>query len=309
MSSDNSLNKKQIQEIDLYFLWKKLTKTIDSLGYFFVRCLHFLRKNALVLLGVIVIGIIGGYFLDSRKGITYKHEIILVPNFGSSTYLYEKIKTNSFEGGSAIVSIEITPIVDVLNFLSTTSNLKIAEFMSENNVNFSEHKPGNQTEKIYKYHLLTIYTKKEDSDKKIVNDFLAELNKEKHFVGAQKIGQENTSRKIEETLTSIQNINTLFEKLGGSPSTTGQRELNIEMYPEINGLIQSKQGLIDNVNVLKLEQMEQTKIFYDISNMGNIKVKSIPYKIILPFALFFIFIIMMLIKKVYKKYNSNLDLN
>src|SRR5690606_7450702 len=103
-------NKKQAQEIDLYFLWRKLTKTIDSLGYFFVRCLHFLRKNALVLLGLIVIGVVGGYFLDSRKGIIYKHEIILVPNFGSATYLYENIKTKTIEEGSNIVSIEIAPI-------------------------------------------------------------------------------------------------------------------------------------------------------------------------------------------------------
>src|SRR5690606_3189634 len=138
MNVDSSSKKTQDQEIDMYFLWKKLKELTDSLGYMFVKLLHFLKKNAFVLLGLILIGAVIGYFLDVRKGEVYKHDIILIPNFESQSYLYEKIKTIKFEDDSDISKVDIVPIVDVYQFLSSGNNLKIADFMSENNVDFTK---------------------------------------------------------------------------------------------------------------------------------------------------------------------------
>lgn len=309
MNADNSSKKTQDQEIDMYFLWRKLKDLTDSLGYMFVQALNFLKKNALILLGLIVAGVVIGYFLDVRKGNIYQHDVILIPNFDSQSYLYEKIKNTTFEEDSVITGVKIAPIVDVYMFLSSGSNLKIAEFMSENNVNFTDHKQGNQTEKMYKYHILSIYTKKEDTNGKIVNDFLAELNQEKHFLEKQKIEKKNIENRINESQVSINNINAFFEKLGNSALTSGQRDLNIEMYPEINGLLTSKQNLVESISWLRSIQMEQSKVFYDASIISNIEVKSIPNKVILPFAMIFLFVIFVFVRRMYKRYHSTLVLN
>lgn len=309
MNADNSSKKTHDQEIDLYFLWRKLKNLVDSLGYLFIKTLHFLKKNALILTGLVVIGVAIGYFLDMRKGTTYRHDVILIPNFDSQSYLYEKIKNLTFEEDSVIIGVEITPIIDVYAFLSSGSNLKIAEFMSENNVNFTDHKPGNQTEKMYKYHKLSIYTLKEDTDRKIVQDFLAELNKEKHFLERQKIDVQNIENRIKESQVSINNINAFFEKLGNSALTGGQRDLNIEMYPEIDGLLTTKQNLVESISWLRIIQMEQSKVFYDVSIISNIEVKPTSNKVILPFVLVFLFIAFLFVRKTYKRYSSTPVLN
>src|SRR5690554_2597688 len=106
MNVDRSSKKTQDQEIDMYFLWTNLKELTDSLGYMFVKLLHFLKKNAFVLLGLILIGAVIGYFLDVRKGEVYKHDVILIPNFDSQSYLYEKMKNIALEEDSVIVDVE-----------------------------------------------------------------------------------------------------------------------------------------------------------------------------------------------------------
>lgn len=296
------------QEVDLYFIWKRLIGFIDSMGVLFVKSVRFLIKNIFIIVGIIIIGTGIGYYLDLKKGDVYKHEIFLVPNFGSSAYLYEKIKNIQPEEGSGVLSVNVEPVIDIFNFLSSKQeNLKIADFMSQNNVNFSEHNPGNQTEKIYKYHILTLLTNKPDTDGSIVEGFLDELNQEKYFLERQTIEQGNTAREIKESLTSIQNINAVFKKLGNPSQAPEKGDVNIEMYPEVNGLLYSKENLITNLNRLEISQIEQSKIFYDVSKITNIKVNSVSKMITLPFVLVFLFIAIVIAIRMYKQYNSRIS--
>jgi len=292
------------QEIDLYFIWKNFIGFIDKIILLFVRAIRFLIRNIFVILAILIIGAGIGYFIDSKKGTIYKHEVMLAPNFGSSTFLYEKVKNMSFEEDSNIINIHIEPIIDIYDFLSSTpSTLKIAEFMSENNVNILTHKHGNQTEKIYRYHLLTFFTDQKDIDGKIIDGFLSELNKEEYFLERQKIEQENTTREIQESLTSIQNINAIFNRLSNPSQIAEKRDLNIEMYPEINGLLYSKQTTIEKLNKLKVFQLEQTKIFYDVSKTSNIKTSSISTMVTLPLLFIFLYVLVISIIKIYRRYD------
>src|SRR5690554_409572 len=292
------------QEIDLYFIWKNFIGFIDKIILLFVRAIRFLIRNIFVILAILIIGAGIGYFIDSKKGTIYKHEVMLAPNFGSSTFLYEKVKNMSFEEDSNIINIHIEPIIDIYDFLSSTpSTLKIAEFMSENNVNILTHKHGNQTEKIYRYHLLTFFTDQKDIDGKIIDGFLSELNKEEYFLERQKIEQENTTREIQESLTSIQNINAIFNRLSNPSQTAEKRDLNIEMYFEINGLLYSKQTTIEKLNKLKVFQLEQTKIFYDVSKTSNIKTSSISTMVTLPLLFIFLYVLVISIIKIYRRYD------
>lgn len=292
------------QDVDLYFIWKNFMGFIEKIILLFIRVFRFLIRNIFVILALLAVGAVIGYFLDSNKTAHYKHEVILVPNFGSSTFLYEKVKNISFEEDSNITGVNIEPIIDIYDFLSSKSeNLKIIDFMSQNNVSFTEHKPGNQTEKIYKYHLLTLFSNTEDVNGNIINSFLADLNQEKYFLERQTIEQHSTAREIEESLTSIQNINAVFQRLANSSKSGEKSELNIEMYPEINGLLYSKDNLIKRLNELEIAQVEQTKIFYDATKITNIKADSMSMMIILPFVLLLAFIALAIMIKTYKRYS------
>ncbi|MFV0162251.1 hypothetical protein OBK04_01115 [Empedobacter falsenii] len=288
---------KNNQEIDLNVLWQYLLLIINNLFSFLLKFFNFLLKKIYIIIPLIVLGCLAGYFLDANKDKKYEHQIILVPNFDSSTYLYEYIATYKFTKESPIVKVDVEPIIDVYQFVSTEGNLKIAEYLSENNVNIVNHNKGGQSEKIYKYHLLTITTKGKDLDKRIVQSFLTKLNNQPHFLKAQLISRKNTQLKIDETFASIKNTNGVFEKLSSIEVIPGKSDLNIEMYPDINGLLLSKQGLVDEIGKLKLSQIEQSKTFYDVSILSNIEVRSIPYIIILPILFLFFYLVTFFIQK------------
>ncbi|MGI9527380.1 MAG: hypothetical protein ACR2MS_09760 [Weeksellaceae bacterium] len=294
-------NKHPNQEVDLLFIWRAILQFFDDLGLFIVRFIRFLIRKIFIILGILVLGSVIGYFLDEMRGDIYKHEIILAPNFGSTAYLYEKVASQQDSFDSIILSVEIEPIVDVYGMLSaSSSNLEIGQFLSENNVNISEHKPGNQTEKIYRYHKLTILTDRKDQKGKIVDGYLSDLNNEPYFLRRQQIEKKNTIKEIEESNISIQNINALFNKLANAEGLN-KGNLNIEMYPEINGLIGSKNGLINNIKERRISQLEMDKVFFDIVKIQNVKVDRPKLIYILPIALFLLFLLSSFFLNRYKR--------
>src|SRR5690606_35368701 len=157
-------NNQGSQEIDLSYLSKKTVSFFDGLGYSLYKFCRFLWKNIIVLAILIVVGAVAGYFLDKKFGESYKHEVIVVPNFNSTSYLYGKIENTKFKDGP-ITSVEIEPIVDIYQFINDSyNNLEIAKYLSENNIQLTKHEEGSDVEKYYKYHLMTIYTNTEDTD-------------------------------------------------------------------------------------------------------------------------------------------------
>lgn len=291
---DSNNDNKNSQEIDLSYLLK-------SFGSFFKSVEVAIFKNIIVLSILVIAGIIIGYFLDKQSKTTYKQEIIITANFGSSDYLYKKISSISFDEDSSITDVKIEPIVDVYSFLNEGNgwtNLNIAKYLSENNIEISKYKKGNQTEKMYKYHLLTLYTNKKDADKSIVNDFLHDLNQDPYFLEKQKLGKQHTEFKIKEYLTSINSINAYFERLGNQSTSSGT-DFNVQLNSQINDLLNSKNNFVKEIESLKTLQLEQDKIFYETSILSNIKVKSTKKTIILPALFIGLYLVFLVIRKRY----------
>ena len=80
----------QDQEIDLGQVFNKVGSFIqigiDSIFDLFL----FIKKNILILVVLLISRIILGFFLDKINQ-SYNHEIIVIPNLGSTDYLYSKI--------------------------------------------------------------------------------------------------------------------------------------------------------------------------------------------------------------------------
>src|SRR5690606_12372406 len=204
-------------------------------------------------------------------------------NFNSTSYLYGKIKNSKFTEGP-ITKVEIEPIVDIYQFINEGyNNLEIAKYLSENNLQLTKYEEDSDVEKFYKYHLMTIYTNEEDPNAKIVKDFINELNRDEYFLALQKIEQKNLEREIEEYDSTIREVNKIFAKLGSPSEKTG--DMNIEMYSELNDLINGKKSLLRDYGEMKANQLEQTKIVYDASILSNIEDGKFPRLILVP-ALF-----------------------
>ena len=83
-------NSNQDQEIDLTQVLKKIGGFFDSIAMAIFKGILFVKKYILIFIVLFIVGAGLGYYLDySTK--TYKHDIIVSPNFGSLDYLYNKV--------------------------------------------------------------------------------------------------------------------------------------------------------------------------------------------------------------------------
>ena len=290
------------QEIDLSYISKKTSDFFDSIGFLLYKFFKFCIKNILILLVLLAIGIGVGYYLDNFREETYKHEVIVVPNFNSTSYLYNSIKNKDFKD-SNISKATIEPVVDIYTFIQERyQNLEIAKYLSENNIKLEKFDEGNDVEKFYRYHKLTVYTKGKDENGENLQALLDELNSDPYYLSRQKVEKATMDTMILEITKSVASVNNILNKLG-TPGT-GSGDLNIEMYSELNNLINSKKGSIEELGRLKVYQLEQTKVIYDSARVLNIKDKSFPKMIVLPILLLGLFFGFSVVMSWFKKYSQ-----
>lgn len=297
MSANSEQN--NTQEIDLSFLKKKTVGIFENIESSIYRFIKFLLKNSLIIIGIIVVGAVLGYFIDQKEGKSYKHEVVLVPNFGSSTYLYNKIDNLDLKG-SPVSSVDIEPILDIYGFITSDwNNLEIAKYLSQNNIQINKYTPNSDVEKFYRYHLLTIKTKRKDEGGKIVDSLLTAFNNDPYFVERQKVEAENNKNLVKGLNENIVNIDKILEKFG--EASIAKSDLNIEMNPDLNSLIINRKNTITDLNRLNLLELEQGKVIFPTSKLLNIKVKSFPKLISVPFALLGLFLIGVALRNFYRK--------
>lgn len=306
-------NTTQNQEIDLSYLFKSFVNFIDNIGFFIFRIFHFLLRNIIVTSVIIIIGLGIGYYLYENNPRSYKNEVLLVPNFNSTEYLYSSVANFSSKKANGTPELEyasgfsVEPVIDVYEFVSDNKqNLEIAKYMSENTIEVSRFKKDSNTEKLYRYHKLTYYTKIKDTDKKIFNALMEELNNDEYFKQRQIIEREETHKRVAELELSILNINRLFEKIASQSESA--KEFNVDMYSQINDLMLTKQDLLKKVGALKVTAMvEEEKIIFDASSNLNIKDKSV-LEILIPAILFvFLYLLVSWIRKKYKRYKFRIQ--
>jgi len=295
-------NSNESQEIDLSYLSKKTASLFDHIGFSLFRFFKFLLKNAIVLSILIVVGAVVGYFLDKNSDDLYKSEIIVVPNFNSNSYLYNKVKNLELKN-TPITSVKIEPILDIYQFIKDEwNNLEVAKYLSENNIQLNKFSPDSEVQKLYRYHLMTVVTKRKDVGGKIIDSLMNEFNKDKYFEERQKIEIENTKNLITELSNSLASVDQILGRIGTSGAASG--EVSIEMYSELNNLISSRRSTILEINKNKILQLEQSKIIYPSSKMLNIKESVFPKTFVLPVVLIGLFLVFSLFKNFYEKYNK-----
>lgn len=303
--STNSGNPTE-KDVDLFYLIKKIKEFFDRLGYSIYKFFQFVKKNYVILLILLGVGIGVGILLDMLRGDKYRHEIILVPNFESTTYLYDQIDGLTYTGRDFNL-VELEPIVDVYGFIKDRyQNLEIAKYFSENNIEFNKFKKDSKSELMYRYHLMTVYTDELEDADKVLDDIINELNQSDYHLNRQKIETNNVLRTIEELTISITNINKILAKLGDNLEGKAS-DIYIENYSDVNELINVKRNMTDELNKLSIYQLEQEKVIYDSARIINIKDKKLPLKIVLPVFLllsYFGFVVFKKFLNRYKSYNS-----
>ena len=315
------------QEIDLSQISEKIGNLYQGVLTLIFNVILFFKRNILILGILFVIGAVLGFYMDKNSKV-YDNQIIVLPNFGSTDYLYAKIdliNSKINDGDSVFLKeevgikepkklkiIEIEPITDVYKFINNgTANFELIKLMAEDG-DLKKILEDNMTSKNYPFHSISFTTDNRTSDEKIVQPLLNYLNKSDYYSTIQKEYINNIKIKMVQNDTIINQINGFLK--GFSNTVNGPQKSDKLVYynenSQLNEVIKTKDMLISEQGVHRLELVNLDKIIKDNSTTINIKNnKSVngKMKLVLPFLFVCFFIIGGLIRSFYKKQTLKLN--
>lgn len=327
--STNSPKDDENQEVDLSMISKGISNFFSGISTSIFNGILFVKKNSIILISLIIVGGVGGYLLDTSSHV-YDHEIIVMPNFGSVDYLYSKIdlfeskikekdtiflKSIGIKNYKDITKIEVTPIIDVYNFVNAdikaannaqnSQNFELVKLLSEDG-DINKVIKDNLTSKNYYRHTIHIVTKNITTDKNLINPILAYLNKNAYFDNIKKTSNNNISLKIKKNEEVISQIDGLLNEFS-TTTTNNQKSDKLVYYNEntqLNEIINNKNRLIEEIGYQKIQLLNIDSVIKETSsiiNVKNTKKLNDKLKFVLPLFLIFGFAFFRLFKNFYRK--------
>lgn len=309
------------QEIDIFQLSRSIGGFFDRVNRSVFRAIQFFIRNWIVVLVLVVLGAVLGYYLDSNKK-SYNNQIVVTPNFESVDYLYAKVdliqaKIASGDLGflrnivgitdpKAIRKIEIKPVADVYKFIEDKEqNFELIKLMAE----VGEVKKvleDNITSKNYTYHTISFLSNGLVNEKEVVEPLLKYLNNSAYFNSIQKIGYKNLEVEIAQNDTIIAQIDQVLNGLSSTAKNSSKNE-KLVYYSEnlqLNDIIKTKQKLVTEQGKNRFRLVSFDKTIKEINTTLNInenKTVNGNFKIWLPIFFIFLFVLVSLFRKFYRK--------
>ncbi len=311
------------EEIDLGTIFGKVRDGYHNFLIALFRGSRFLLRNWILILGIIVVGVVIGYFLEDKK--SNETTLLVQINFESANYVYNaidqlnaKLQENDADflmengfldnGRTAVTSAEIEPIVNIMDILkNTTGNDGYIQAVFDQ----SKFEDDLLTSEVfipeYKNHRIVITSNENDTDK-VLSVFLSYLNENKILNKIKVVKIKNTESIIEKNKNSIASIDSSM-KVYGTPMPSnihpGQNYFN---YYEFNNgnihlLVQQKTSLLEENEELEIELIKYNNIV-ELLNKPELQIKKnilAKQTIIIPLLFMGLFILFALLRGLYLK--------
>jgi len=247
------------EEIDLFYLF-------SLVGNFFKKCfiaayrfIFFLLKNWIILLALIIVGVLAGYFLQKDVENSKEANALIRINFNTGSYVYDaidllndKIKNNDslfleksglWKEKSLLKKVEIKPVVNFndLTEIYGTDNRTLGlliesyEFEGENNLSESFNKD-------YLYHNLEIDLSSKATHEAIDN-VISYINDNKLLTSLKKEAVAIIINKIETNEETISQINAILNAYGAQ-QVSGVSSNQVILDKDLTGVIEKKNQLL-----------------------------------------------------------------
>ena len=304
------------EEIDLGYLLEKFNDFSKSLVRSLFLVFDFFKKYLIVVIVLVIVGFGIGLYKDMYEVKSYNNELIVIPNFGSVDYLYDKVEALNSKiaskdsiylkkvldtNFSKLNLIEIEPIVDFYNFISESRQyVDILKIISQNQ-DFSEYVENMTTSKYYKYHRMNISIKGKSSSDKIIMDLLKYFNDNEHFQEYQKIYKTTKDYEIEENYIMIAQLDSLIK--ANYTFENKNSSVSVNTITDQYNLIDKKKQLVANLRALKMEQSDYISPIKSVNVNYNIepeKIIDISNKIKYPLLLVFLFSLIFFVLYIFK---------
>ena len=310
------------KDIDLSVISQGIGNAYSGFNRFIFDCIEFIRRNIIILLILVLIGGVLGWYLDRTK--MYTTTVVVAPNFQSSDYLYNKIdlvnaraaerdtvflKSIGISNAQKFNKITIKPINDIYNFVDDNEfRYKTLELMAEDN-DMDKILADRTTSRNYTYHLIAITTAGKTTTENTLTPVLNYLNDSKHYKEIQQQFIANVHTKIKENDILIAQIDGILTEANTGKSVGSNMIYNGNS--QLNDIITSKDQLVREQGNNKLSLINIDKIIKDSSATLNIKNKETLFSklmVLLPLLLITIFIVCYLFFSFYRRQSAKVQI-
>lgn len=293
------------EEIDLGYLLKKISNFFVGIIKMIFSILAFFRKYLIITLILIIGGVVIGYFLDRSEPV-YKNELIVIPNFESSDFLYQEVEALNLkkQAGDSLffksilgdryedfIQIKIEPIVDIYTFIADKKeNLETLRILYDNK-DPEEFLSNNIMNKYYKYQKIII-TCKGESSQKISENILGYFNSNEHFKAYRQVGLINTQIQIAQNEAMIEQIDSVMKNFSNKTDQKNTQSVYINNQSDLYQMINTKQALLNNRLKLQKDYIDEQQIVKLVNgsyNLPNEGIFSVSNKIKIPLLFLILF--------------------
>lgn len=309
------------QEIDLSVISQKINNFFQGISTSIFRIIQFFIRNWIIILILFLAGFGLGWFLDSTQK-SYKHEIIVAPNFGSTDYLSSKIElinSKINEGDTIFLKevvgiqqpknlkmIEVKPIADVYNFIKNRpENFELIKLMAEDG-DIKKILDESMTSKNYTNQAILISTGKKVSEEKLIQPLLKYLNTTDYYNKIQKETYYNITTKMKQNDSIIKQIDGVLSNFSNTlkGSLKNDKLVYYNENTQLNDIIKTKDALLNEQSFHRLELIGYDKIIKDNSISINVEYRKpfyLKFKFLLPVVFIVLFFLLPFCKRSYKR--------
>ncbi len=291
MAENNTPNKTNASdEIDLGQLFQMIGKGFSRIFRSLLRLFLYLKKNALILFGLVVLGAAIGFGLNQIVSIKLKTEVIVKPNMDSKNYLYDvineieaniKAKDTAFFTYIGInlsdfdgLEVMIVPVND--NRESSESEMKYLELLQsfENTEAIADIVRAELLNKSSLNHRITFYYKDAKAGQQFAKGVMEYINTNEYFDGLIAVYRENATSRIKENEQLLKQVDEIItnyaKKMAENDRMSSNDRIVLDNQETVNitGLFDLKNNLIKDIESKNLE-LEQRTDPIKIINFGN----------------------------------------
>lgn len=312
------------EEVDLGYLLKKSNDFFKSMVRNLFLIFNFFKKYLIIILILIIVGFGLGYFKDRNTVDLYNNEILIIPNFESVDYLYDKAKAINIKISSSdttylknifgnnyrdIKGIELEPIVDIYNFVSKSrQNIDVLKIISQSQ-DFSEYVEDMSTSKYFKYHRLNLSIFGKQNSKAIVDSFLNYLNQNEHFANYKNALEKVKNFQVKEYYFMLAQLDSV---INANTRKNINSSVSVNTISDQSDLIEKKRQILAELQNLEMEQIDYSSIIKKVHAEYNIqpeKIFDISNKIKYPIVFVFLFSLFFFILYAFKRLKKYADMN
>jgi uncharacterized membrane protein (UPF0136 family) len=279
-ANQNSTN----DEIDLFYLFKKLNEFFRSCLIGAFRFLLFLKKNWIIILCLVLIGAIAGYFTQRNQVSSKKSSLIIRVNFNVANYIYNsvdllntKIANNDsiflleegfWQKKPLFKSIEIEPVINFIDLVDIYGERNATLGTLIENYESVDGSTASESFKFYyKYHKLELVLDPKASIS-TVDNLIRYFNKNEILNTLKDAGNERLAKEIDGNDEIIRQINSILNNYNSKEPTVSTSN-QIILDKDLTGLVTKKTEIfIENKRLI--EEMVLSKDIVVLINKSDL---------------------------------------